>query len=163
MTLEKLLLKSLKRLAGTKLRHKPFQAGGMSRPRKDGIHGHTRPSTGLSQAARNCQLSCLRHAVMNHLLGSVKGALAADENDPPLPLSHAGKIGATEAHAAEYIDLEESPLFLVVSALSVRPFTMTYAPSAASWRAAAKPMPLVDPEIRAVFLFSSRFIEIIPQ
>ena len=221
MTREKLLLKSLKRLAATKLRHKLFHAGGMSRSRQDGIHGHTRPSTGLSQAARNCQLSCLRHAVMNHFLGSVNSALAADENDPPpLPLHHAGKIGPTEANAAEDIDLEVSPPFSVgnflerfglinsqvvnedihcrktfeqlfgrlrrgkisskpldfgswhsllnlfeadVTALLDRPFTMTCAPSAASWRATAKPMPLVDPEITAVFLFSSRFIEITPQ
>ena len=102
MTREKLLLKSLKRLAAAKLRHKLFYAGGMSRSRQDGIHGHTRPGAGLCQAARNCQLSGLCHAVMNHLRGRVDGALAADENDPPpLPLRHAGKIGATEAHAAE--------------------------------------------------------------
>src|ERR1051325_2123654 len=35
---------------------------------------------------------------------------------------------------------------------------MTRAPSAASWRAIAKPMPLVEPEISAVLSFSSRFM-----
>src|SRR6267378_3764881 len=44
-----------------------------------------------------------------------------------------------------------------LTVFSERPFTITRAPSAASWLAMAKPMPLVEPEIRAVLLISSRF------
>jgi hypothetical protein len=45
-----------------------------------------------------------------------------------------------------------------LTGLSERPFTITRAPSAASWLATAKPIPLVEPEMRAVLSTSSRFI-----
>jgi Bacterial regulatory helix-turn-helix protein, lysR family len=46
------------------------------------------------------------------------------------------------------------------TAVHERPFTITRAPSAASWLATEKPMPLVEPDMRAVLLISSRFISL---
>src|SRR3989441_5210217 len=51
---------------------------------------------------------------MDHLGGDIDRALAADENNaPPVPLLHAGQIRTAQAHAAEHVDLEEPPPFLV--------------------------------------------------
>src|SRR5207253_11218706 len=49
--------------------------------------------------------------------------------------------------------------FASTTALSVRPFTMTRAPSRASPVAMANPMPLVEPETRAVLSASFRFMD----
>src|SRR3979411_3273965 len=50
--------------------------------------------------------------------------------------------------------------FASATALSERPFTMTRAPSRASPVAMANPIPLVEPETRAVLSVSWRFISI---
>src|SRR5216684_1193472 len=50
--------------------------------------------------------------------------------------------------------------FASPTAFSERPFTMTRAPSRASPVAMANPMPLVEPETRAVLSVSCRFISI---
>src|SRR5450755_2763363 len=51
---------------------------------------------------------------MDHLGRGVDRALAADENDaPPVPLLYAGQIRTAQAHAAEHVDLEEPPPFLI--------------------------------------------------
>src|SRR5881396_365803 len=51
---------------------------------------------------------------MDHFGGGIDRALAADENDaPPAPLLHAGQIRTAQAHAAEHVDLEEPPPFLI--------------------------------------------------
>src|SRR5437879_6900033 len=55
---------------------------------------------------------------MDHLGGGIDRALAADENDaPPVPLLHAGQIRPAQAHAAEHVDVEEPPPFLVGNTL----------------------------------------------
>jgi hypothetical protein len=51
---------------------------------------------------------------MHHFGGNVDRAFAANENDaPPVPFLHAGQIRTTQAHAAQDVDFEEPPPFLV--------------------------------------------------
>ena len=70
--------------------------------------------TRFGKAARNGKLGGLRHAVMDHLGGGMDRALAADEHDAsPVPRLHAGQIRTAQAYAAEHVDLEEPPPFLV--------------------------------------------------
>src|SRR5207302_7960667 len=111
---KKFLLDGLERLAAAELCHKVFQAGGVSRPWKDGVDGDSCPTAILRQTTRNRELSGLRHAVVNHFLGSKNGALAANKNNsPPILLLHPRDISAAEPYAAEHIDLEDVAPILV--------------------------------------------------
>src|SRR6266481_6369166 len=72
------------------------------------------PTTILRQTARNRELSGLRHAVVNHFLGSKNAALTANENNSsPILLLHPGDISTAEAYTAEHIDLEDVAPILV--------------------------------------------------
>src|SRR5437867_4191245 len=116
--LEKLLFKFCKRFAAAKLSRNFLHTGGMGWTGQHRIHRDSCAGTQLGKAARNSKLRGLRHAVMDHLGGGIDRALAADENDaPPVPLLHAGQIRTTQAHAAEHVDLEEPPPFLVGNSL----------------------------------------------
>src|SRR4029077_1749610 len=106
--------KFCKRFAAAKLCRKFLHAGGTGWTGQNRIHRDPRARTRLGKTARNSKLRSLCHAVMDHLGGGIDRALAADENNaPPVPLLHAGQIRTAQAHAAEHIDLEEPPPFLI--------------------------------------------------
>jgi len=72
------------------------------------------PAGRLGEAARNCELGGLGHAVVNHLGGDLDARFAGDEEDAaPVALLHAGQVVAAQANAAHDVHFEEAePVFV---------------------------------------------------
>ena len=72
------------------------------------------PGGGFGEAARDRQLSCFRHSVMNHFLRNLKSGFAGDKhNAAPIVLFHRADVVPAEPHAAQHVHFEEaSPIVI---------------------------------------------------
>src|SRR4029077_8285174 len=69
--------------------------------RQYGVDGHVRALGQGGETARNGELRCFGHAIMDHLAGGAKPGFAGDKDDPPpVALQHAWEVCPSQSRAA---------------------------------------------------------------
>src|SRR6266480_1385513 len=82
--------------------------------RQYGVDGHVRALGQGGETARNSELRCLGHAIMDHLAGGDQTGFAGDEDDPaPVALQHAREVLPSQSRAAQDIDFEITPPIII--------------------------------------------------
>src|SRR3954451_4373168 len=82
--------------------------------RQYGVDGHVRALGQGGETARNGELRCFSHAIMDHLAGRDQTGFAGDKDDPaPVALQHAREVLPSQSRAAQDIDFEITPPIII--------------------------------------------------
>src|SRR5260370_37962384 len=83
-------------------------------PRQYGVDGHVRAPGQGGETARNGELRCFGHAIMDHLAGRDQTGFAGDEDDPaPAALQHARQVLPRQSRDANDIEFERTTAIII--------------------------------------------------